>query len=398
MKRMFIKMLPVMAAVLLATSCSKDDGNDAAIDTPIDNPQQTEAVSNVYKTITISGKVGKSTLSKVTVAEKQLTFEGNDTEKFSFGKEGEDVYGDITIKDAYGRFDATLNYSSEDALTKGSFTATLGTDPEKLSIGYDNLETAVQNAYYVIPFTVSKDGEEEGKFKLNERTLSKDAPSYDIKVYLQSAFIEAQTSKTITVNDDASVSVEEGKFYVVSSTATMGKDKKPITSGKIYKVKAASSVPAGYVDLGVVNAKGEHVYFAESNSEESTWNAINEAGKLDELPTEEEWVALANACYWVWGQKDGTNGMYAYKLRDGETSNYSGSSFNNDRDYSTDTDPYIFLPVTPGCSYGYYWSSTEYESDSGYAYCLRFDSDDVNPERSRGKTRTWSVRTVRRSN
>ncbi len=398
MKRMFIKMLPVMAAVLLATSCSKDDGNDAAIDTPIDNgTPHVEAVDNGIKTITITGKLSKESLSKVTVAEsegvKTLQFEGNET--FAFGTVGEgNVYGTIAITEKDGKYTATLNFPNKDALTaETGFTATHGTDPSVISEGYANLATAVNNAYYTIDFIVEKSGE---TYSLKDKTNTES----DIKVNVKSAFIEAQTSKTITVNDDASVSVEEGKFYVVSSTATMGKDKKTITSGKIYKVKAASSVPDGYVDLGVVNAKGEHVYFAESNSEESTWNAINEAGKLDELPTKEEWVALANACYWVWSESP--KGMYAYKLRDGQTSNYKAGSYNNDEDYSTSTDPsYIFLPVSPGGSgsLGYYWSSTEYVTYTGYAYCLHFSSGYVFPEDSyRDEARTWSVRTVRRSN
>ena len=393
MKRMFIKMLPVMAAVLLATSCSKEDGNDAVIDTSIDNgTPQVEAVDNGIKTITITGKLSKESLSKVYVSDntdRTLKFNGNET--FAFGTEGEgNVYGTIAITKDDGTYTATLNFPNKDALTaETGFTATHGTDPSVISEGYANLATAVNNAYYTIDFIVKESG---GTYSLKDKTNTES----DIKVNVKSAFIEAQTSKTITVNDDASVSVEEGKFYVVSSTATMGKDKKTITSGKIYKVKAASSVPDGYVDLGVVNAKGEHVYFAESNSEESTWNAINEAGKLDELPTKKEWVALANACYWVWSESP--KGMYVYKLRDGQTSNYTARSFNNDRNYSPENDPsYIFLPVRPGYSYSYYWSSTEYEDGTGSAYCLLFGSDIVGPEDGNDESNTRSVRTVRRS-
>ena len=225
MKRTFIKMLPVMAAILLATSCSKDDGDNAAIDTQIDNPQQT--VSNAYKTVTISGKVGKATLSKVTVSDSYLQFEGDGGEKFTFGTEGEsDVYGDITISDEYGDFNATLNYSSEEALLSvEGFTATLGTKPEGLSTGYDDLATAVKNAYYEIPFKVAKDGDEEGKYKLTEGSLSKDASSSDVKVYVQAAFIRSQASRTIKLNNNE-VGVTIDKYYINKTTA-----------GKVYNVK-----------------------------------------------------------------------------------------------------------------------------------------------------------------
>lgn len=237
MKRTFIKMLPVMAAILLATSCSKDDGDNAAIDTQIDNPQQT--VSNAYKTVTISGKVGKATLSKVTVSDSYLQFEGDGGEKFTFGTEGEsDVYGDITISDEYGDFNATLNYSSEEALLSvEGFTATLGTKPEGLSTGYDDLATAVKNAYYEIPFKVAKDGDEEGKYKLTEGSLSKDASSSDVKVYVQAAFIRSQASRTIKLNNNE-VGVTIDKYYIVPVGAQMGSNESnKTTAGKVYNVK-----------------------------------------------------------------------------------------------------------------------------------------------------------------
>ena len=225
-----------MAAVLLATSCSKDDGNDAAIDTPIDNPQQT--VSNAYKTVTISGKVGKATLSKVTVADSKLQLEVGD--KFTFGeKDKTDVFGDITINDADGNFTATLNYSTVEVLMSGKYTATLGDKPEGISTNYDNLETAVKNAYYEIPFKVANDGDEEGKFKLTDGTLSKAVPepTYDIKVYVQAAFIRAQASRSIKLGG-SDVNVEINKYYVVPADVQMGSNESNKTSaGKVYNVK-----------------------------------------------------------------------------------------------------------------------------------------------------------------
>ena len=241
MKRIFIKMLPVMAAVLLATSCSKDDGNDAAIDAAIDTPQQTETEVPAVKTVTISGKVGKATLSKVTVAGYEFQFEGN--EKFTFGEEGtSDVYGDITINDADGNFTATLNFTDKDQLTsEGGFTAELGNNPkgfpQGLSDPYDALATAVKNAYYVIPFKVAEGS--EGTYKLTEGTLSKalSEPTYDVKVYVQAAFIKASGKRTIKLNG-SDVTVEADKYYVVPVGAQMGSDEKNTTKeGVVYTVK-----------------------------------------------------------------------------------------------------------------------------------------------------------------
>lgn len=277
-----------MAAVLLATSCSKDDGNDAAIDTPIDNPQQT--VYNAYKTVTISGKVGKATLSKVTVAEKQLTFEGDGTEKLTFGVEGDDVYGDITIKDAYGQFEATLHSSSDEALlSTDGFTATLGSKPAGLSTGYGDLATAVKNAYYVIPFKVVEDGAEEGKYKLTENTLSKDEPSYDVKVYVQAAFIKAQGTRTIKLNDE-DIKVEINNFYVVPVGAQMGSDAANKTvAGKVYtvnKIAGGISYANRYVGKFVggdaftneITVKGKGTVSYKSDNE--TVASVDEVGKV----------------------------------------------------------------------------------------------------------------------
>ena len=159
-------------------------------------------------------------------------------------------------------------------------------------------------------------------------------------------------------------------------------------------------VDKDYVDFGIKDAKGKTVYWAQNNLyDEKKWTELTDMEK-EQLPTKADFEALVKACYWVWGQKDGTNGMYAYKLRKGQSSNYNGSSFNNESGYSPSTDPlYIFLPVTPGRSGGRYWSSTESELRTDYECCLYFCSLYVDPESNDSKTpNPWSVRTVRRSN
>lgn len=83
------------------------------------------------------------------------------------------------------------------------------------------------------------------------------------------------------------------------------------------------------------------------------------------LPTEKELEELANKCTWKWTTQNGVKG---YKV--------TGPNGNS-----------IFLPAEGyryGSSlfnageYGYYWSSTPYESYSGSAYALYFNSSEHN--------------------
>lgn len=219
MKRTFIKMLPVMAAILLATSCSKDDGSNSVIDNvaaPQEETIQDEVKSSV-KTITITGKVSQASLSKVGVAElegvKTLTFEVGD--KFSFGTEGEDnEYGTIEITQTDGSYTATL-HGSESALTStDGFTSTLNEHKQGV-IEVESLSDAAKAACYTINFTVSK---EDGVYKMKSGDAS------DILVNIESAFINPQADGWITVSG-RSYQVESGKYYVVSNKSKMGVNK-----------------------------------------------------------------------------------------------------------------------------------------------------------------------------
>jgi uncharacterized protein YjdB len=484
MKRTYLKVMPLAAAVLLATSCSKEDNNSA--DEIVNNNQKIENVVSNVKTLTINGKV-KQGISKITTSDNRyFAFEGNET--FTFGQNTDPVYGSITIYNAGGDFTATINYTDESELSSRTFIATFGSNPATISTGYDDLATAVQHAYYVIPFRIAQ---EDGTYKLTEGRLSKDAPlSYDVQVYVQSAFIKSLRSGKINLNN-AETDVEINKFYVIPVGVTMGNGSAATAVGKVYTVNKLTpsisfaeatvnkeagdanftqaltytgtntvtysssdetvaivnattgevtvkydgtatitatvegndeyenatatytvnvAVPEGFVDFGVTSQNSANetvkVYFAESNRyDNKTWNELSETEKND-MPKVAEWKALASQCYWVWGQKDGTNGIYAYKLREGDASNYEESSFNNALGYSTDNDPYIFLPFTPvtsgDSSFGYYWSSTEYGTYALDAHCLYFGSRDgsdfVYPESNGRKIRSYSVRLVRRSN
>ena len=153
---------------------------------------------------------------------------------------------------------------------------------------------------------------------------------------------------------------------------------------------AAATVPDGYVDLGIV-VDGKSVYFEKSTSyPTSAWTGISDKTTL---PSLEEWIALAEQCYWVWSSSD--NGMYVFKAKEG-FSNQNGTPASDFGSYDKDNDPCIFLPVTSGNVYGNYWSGNEDGAD--FAYCLRFYPDYVDPDNYDLVGNGRSVLTVRRSN
>jgi uncharacterized protein (TIGR02145 family) len=99
------------------------------------------------------------------------------------------------------------------------------------------------------------------------------------------------------------------------------------------------------------------------------------------LPTKKEMEELIKECKWKWTTQ---NGIKGYMVR-----GPNGSS--------------IFLPAA-GClhgsslydagGYGYYWSSTPYESKDNNAYSLYFDSSEVRPTDSNNRRRGFTVRAV----
>ena len=98
MKKTFLRILPLMAAVLLASSCGKDDDNSV---NPVVNNNETEqhptetVAENEYVTIPFSvGIAANEGLSKIT-CESYTDKEGHKKVKRSFGVE--DVGKELTV-------------------------------------------------------------------------------------------------------------------------------------------------------------------------------------------------------------------------------------------------------------------------------------------------------------
>ena len=266
MKNRFIKFLPIAAAILLGTSCSKDDSNQAIDNVATPDPVQAEVVDTpVAKTITISGKASQS-LSKVTTTD-DVNFAFQGTEAFTFNDETNGVSGTIQFKNgASGDYDATITYTDAAKLTASTgFKAKHGTPPTAMSTAYTSLAAAVQNGYYETEFVVTGS---EGAYSLKDKADN----SNDIKVYVRCAFIKALCNKTAKLGGQ-DITVEEDKFYVIPSGVVMGSSSKETEDGTIYTVKEKKAVTSISISGGFSSSSSNPYVWGSETTDNKTLTA-----------------------------------------------------------------------------------------------------------------------------
>ena len=241
MKKTFLKFLPVAAAVLLATSCSKDDNGS----TVVDNIATPDLVQEVVKPeakniITITGKVNQN-LSKVTTDEDlNLMFAGD--EEFYIIDNEKNKCGTLTIQSDKSTYVAKIDAENID---KGPFEARLGEYPDvsdwSTVTAYPTLQEALDAAYYIIPFSVTKSGD---TYSIGDVTAS-----------IQCAFVKALSSKDIEVGH-----VTAGNYYIVPEGEKISSSVDYAKSGKIYKVGGKDAL-SGEFSVG----GGKTVSFSKGN-------------------------------------------------------------------------------------------------------------------------------------
>ena len=236
MKRTFMKFLPIAAAVFLATSCSKDEGNTVVDNVVTPDPVQEVVEQPTFKTITITGKLSQNSLSKVTTSgTNNRTLKLEDVEEFSFSQSG--VKGLIKIA-ADGAYTADITFSDEtDLLASAGFTAYAGNVPDGQT-KYESLKEAVEAANYTIDFQVNKKGEDS--YSLSK----KGDASTDINVENNSAFIYVRGAvtgdKIVFDGTNEITSPAVGKYYIVPAGVKMGSGSNLTLAGTIYNVGTAA--------------------------------------------------------------------------------------------------------------------------------------------------------------
>ena len=230
MKKVFLRILPLAAAVLLATSCSKDENNDNAV---VNDGQET--VITTEKTVTVSGTASKKAgLSKISCADgKNLTFDGGEIISIS-GDDG-NIHGNAELA-ADGSFTVELSYPAdkeESYLLDKSFTATIGTNPTDVKGSYGDIDAAAADIYEVSSNVVALTQGEDGL-----------AFSEAFSMCVEVAFVENKKSNAISVKvgENDAVELAAGQICIVPAGATVivtadGKTKTGTVAGEIYTIK-----------------------------------------------------------------------------------------------------------------------------------------------------------------
>lgn len=387
MKRTFLRILPLAVAVLLATSCSKDENNDNAV---VNNGQETVQT----KTLPISITVNQKSLSKLSCTGDmgealQPTFEAGD--KLAIYN-GASLLKELAVTaDNISNDGKTATFEGEidaEGLSDGDIlTATIGTPLTGAVTATSRANAVKSGCYQTAEFTYSSEGNE-------------------IQLEEQNAYIEvvwtnkgnATVSFTIDNNPVSLTLNGQGQGWIVLpagqsvTCAALGiKEAKTTAKGNIYGITREFSAEPVYVDLGLTSG---NLWAAENySSGDKTTFTYTEACAIDGIPTSADFVELRNQCLWVW---DATNkGYNVFKSKDAnDKGNVTPTAT-----YDVSTDPHIFLPAAFDGGSGIYWSNTLLSLGGGsYACCLDFTSGSVYPDNGRGVGNGYSVRLVRRSN
>lgn len=382
MKRTLLTILPVAAALLLATSCSKDT-DDNIVNNPTPAETQKDASPAEPKTVPFSiDVVPGGSLSKIAYADDGTTV----TVKF----EEADITDGLTMSVTDGTHSTTLNLTAVDTDGKGTFTGSWneGEEPSDgaeitATVAYNSSSTVVNSTESVQKLMETCAHNYKGTFNYqtsggNSVTLTDD------RAYIEFTLAEGQ--KKVYVNGQwYDVDQSSHKAYVAvegnTEVTTRIKGKKTLKAGKIYTIECTDVVDLGptfSVLWKTTNEIGGTVSSSYDQSDAETsvykdekyynWANACAFGRINEsdeyvkgtadpfrLPTKAELKALGSG---TWKTKNSVNGQ--------EFSTDYGSVFfpaaGQDGGYSAGVE-------------GYYWSG-EYDDDTafildfgdGYAY------------------------------
>lgn len=360
MKKTFLKFLPLMAAVLLVTSCSKDEDNNDAVkpDTTKQANTETEQQGVPFTIKVVTGKK----LSKIAYEDKgatvQPSFSESDVDNLVL-----DIYN-LSTKESYGGL-LLKDY------TNGIFNGTLTTAPQNgEKVGAKIVKTGGFNSDYstksLTDLMEKCTHRFEGSFKYgSDNTVT----LIDQNAYFEIFMSPLQHELSVKIDNYAPLYVlnDEGKIWIrVSAGIPFGTNFYSKTSpeaGTIYTIDRS-----GYVDLGLPNGtlwadKNVGATNIEDLGDKKDWNY---AQTLTGTPTKEDIANItkydfANNCfkYCQWEYTDDYNsqhGWIVYKVKP------KGSSYNYNYD------PHIFFPIeydenALGDAGAMYWSSN-YEGDN----------------------------------
>ena len=260
MKKTFIKILPLAAAVLFTTSCNKEDNNTN------DNvvPGQ-EKVEKQYKTVTVTGKADKKQgISKFAYDSENNRLIFAEGDKISFSGDNGDVTGEGTFTGEGGYFTATLKYPADEnyALKEKEITATIGTRIENTYLIYDGMNAAVANIYETSSNALKlTDGQNE------ELTFDGTFELQSDYAFLQNGSGAQATFKIGT--DETSYSLGETEVLVVKGGTSVVVNGRTATvvANNVYTIAAAPAAAPTVTGKFTATTQGTVKYTVTSNHE-----------------------------------------------------------------------------------------------------------------------------------
>ena len=419
MKKTLLRLMPLMAAVMLTTACSKDDDTSVetqntpslqSADTTANNP---EGVPFRIKVVT--GKL----LSKIAYADDGQkvtpTFTQDDVDnQLAMTIKGDNYNATLYLKDLDGNFEANVA-----SLPPNNTTLTA-----EILYNAQSTVTTHDNSLQELMESCSHKYTAEFKYPVSKIKLT------DYYAYLEIFMSKTMVYTTLEGNNKTDrfvfrhpensnvskvfVKVEPNKSYTIGSFLTLSADQ--VQSGNIYTIDRS-----GYVDLGISDGTlwADKNIGATENYENGTSYTFNgaqaEAITLGvELPTSywdeneahptTDFERLKNECHWEFYRLIVGSGSYygvmVYKARKPADCGFT------DTEYNIDQDNHIFFPFTTGntvSSEGEYWSGSRYRIQPAdfvyyymncsvtfnnssvytYAYDEVYSDDDANPQTTR---------------
>ena len=449
MKRTFLKFLPIAAAILLATSCSKDnDGDNNVAPAPVEtqniasptesSPTESNAVPFSIKVVTGNSlsKIGYTDNGKVTPAFTTDDVTNNLSMTIS---NGTTPLGTLTLTNVDGTFEGTLDPEPTDGT---ELTAT---------IKYNESSTTTTSTTSITDLMENCAHTYSGEFKYK---TDKTVMLTDNNAYIEIIMSPLQKNIDLTINSTPQnfamsngkvwIAVADGTTFTTNFTA-----EKTCTAGKITTINRAGfvdlGIPGGILwadkNLGATNVYDYGDYYAWGEVDPKTdgyswstykyangaynkltkycptdktnyWDgdgspdgittleasddAATDANSKWKMPESSDFAALKSNCYWVWvtDYNSSVKGYVVYKKKSGDSPSYSVAD-----------DTHIFLPaagfhlgtsLSSDGSNGHYWSSSLRADGPHYGLALYFISDFVNPGGSINyRNYGFSVRPVR---
>ena len=422
MKRTFMKFLPIAAAILLATSCSKDGDNDANIVNPNPEPEPIEVpvAEPQHYTLSFSLTVDNGTsLSKAEVPQPEFPeFQEGVSYLLTITAGGTKV-ADLPIKTIADNkqsatFEGDLDFGTNAELKAAvenkttQLVASINADKKTETASYTSLDDALSASYYESAAFYYEDGGVEGislvsRCAFIDFTVADGQKKVNIdgEWYPQDEKDEGGNITTVNniTNNRVCVAIPvEGESKPV--TTRFRKSAKTVSTNTIYTITCDD-----VIDLGPTFS----VLWKATNEKDGTVSS-NHTQNIEGF-TAEKYYSWSNAC--AFGRMNGESfddGTYedGYRLPtkaefddlvkvNGTGSGWQDSSpqgwtFAND--YGS-----VFFPAAGfgggdgAATYGYYWSG-ESTGDVLASYCLHFGSGSA-IVRSYGVKNTFSVRLVR---